>query len=82
MKTATEAGSGKPLKQLRKEKDEENEARALLEEMQQNSETEQRLYRELEEYMYSLDGEFGRPQNISDTIWANDAKQRYEVGEP
>ena len=51
----------KTLKQLRKEKDEDNEARALQEEMQQNfdaaramaSETEQGLYRELEEDMYS-----------------------------
>ena len=66
----------KTLKQLRKERDEENHARALLEEMQQNldeaharaSETEQRLHRKLEKYMYSWDRESGRPQNDSDNI--------------
>ena len=58
------------LKQLRQEEDEEDEARALLENMQQNvdeahakaSETKRRFYREIEEDLYSLDQEFGRPQ--------------------
>ena len=43
------------------------------------SETEQRLYRELEEYMNSWDRECGRPQDISDNL-ANNAKQQYEAG--
>ena len=42
------------------------------------SETEQRLCRELEVYMYSCDRGSGRPQNISDILWemmqSNDTK--------
>ena len=64
------------LKQLRKERDEENEARALLEEMQQNleaharaSETERILCLEHEDYMYSWDREVGRPNNLSAKNW-------------
>ena len=67
----------KILKQLRKERDEENEARSLLEEKQQNldeahakaSETEQRLYLELEEYMFSWDREFGRTTEPHRETW-------------
>ena len=65
------------MKQLREERDEENEARALLEEMQRNldeaharpCETERRLYQELEEYMYSWEREVGGPNNLSAKIW-------------
>ena len=54
---------GKALKQLRKDRDEENATRELLEEMQQNvddtqeraSESERNLCRELEECMCSWD---------------------------
>ena len=76
----------KTLKQLRKERDEENEVRALLEEMQQNldeaharaSETERRLCQELEDYMCSWDREVGRPNNliahIQQMMQSNDTK--------
>ena len=55
--------------QFRKEEQEEYEARALLEAMQKNvneaharaSETLQRLFMEIEEYMHSLDREAERP---------------------
>ena len=62
------------------------EARAVLEEMQENvdeahaggSEAEQRLCREPEVYTYSWDRGSGRPQNISDILWemmqSNDTK--------
>ena len=76
----------KTLKQLRKEENEEYEARALLEAVQQtvneayarDSENNLELYRELKKYMYSWDRECGRPQNISDKLWqmmqSNDTK--------
>ena len=62
------------VKQLRKESEEENQARVLLEEIQQNfdeaharaSETEQELCRELGEYMHSWDQELERPHYIMD----------------
>ena len=42
------------------------------------SETLQRLFKEIEEYMHSLDREAERPQKISDKIWqmvqSNDTK--------
>ena len=67
----------KALKQHRKDRDEENAARELLEEMQQNvddaharsSESERRLCQELEEFMYSWDREVGTPYNLSAKIW-------------
>ena len=71
------------LKKLRKEREEENEARALLEEMQQNleeaharaSETERKLYRELGEYTHSWEKALERPHYIMDKIWqSNDTK--------
>ena len=74
------------MKQLLKEENEENDARALLEEMQKNvdeahakaSETKQRLYRELEDFMYTWDRGSGRTPNISGKSWqmlqSNDTK--------
>ena len=66
----------KTLKQLREEEKEEYEGRALLEAMQKNvdeayaraSETKQRLYRELEEFMY-----FGRSKSTC-TPWTENLK--------
>ena len=71
------------LNKLRQEREEENEARALLQEMQQNldeaharaSETERKMCRECGEYTHSWEQELGRPvlhhgQNVAD-----DAKQ-------
>ena len=62
----------KTLKQLRKEEDEADEARTLLDYMQQNvddteakvTETRRPLYREINEYMHSWDQELGRPHYI------------------
>ena len=76
----------KALKQHRKDRHEGNAARELLEEMQQNvgeaharaSESEKSLWKELKEYMYPWDREFGRPNNLSTKIWkriqSNNAK--------
>ena len=71
----------KTSKRLRTERDEENEARALPEEVQQNlgeaharaSETERRLCQELENYMYSWDREVGSPKQPQRPNLANDA---------
>ena len=74
------------LKKLRKEREDESEARALLEEMQQileeaharASEVERKLCRELGEYTQSWEKETGRPHYIMDKIWqmvqSNDTK--------
>ena len=76
----------KILMQLCDEEKEEYEACARLEAMQKNvneahtraSETAQRLFEEIEEYMRSLDRESERPLNISDKNWqmmqSNDTK--------
>ena len=76
----------KPLKQRRKDEEEAEEARTLLNDMQQNvdeadakvTQTTCRLYREINEYMHSWDQELGRPHHIMDKMWqmmqSNDTK--------
>ena len=62
----------KTLTQLRKDEEEANEARTLLDEMQRNvdeadakiTETRSRLYRETTEDMHSWDQELGRPHHV------------------
>ena len=63
--------------QLQKEREEEEEARGLAEEMQRNideaqaraSETERKLDRVHGEYIYSYGKEMGRPRYIMDEMW-------------
>ena len=65
------------IKQVRKERKEEDEARALLEEMQKHLEeaqarasaTEQKLSGRYDEYMKTLTEDRGRPHFIMDIIW-------------
>ena len=76
----------KLFKQLRKERKEEDEARALLEEMQKNLEeaqakasaTELKLSGRYDEYMRTWTEDRGRPHFIMDKIWhmlqGNDTK--------
>ena len=74
------------LKQLRKEREEEDEARALIEEMRQNleeahpraSETERKLCLKFGEYMHSWNQELERPHYVMNDMWrmmqSNDTK--------
>ena len=67
----------KGLKQLRKAREEERAAKELQEEMLENVEKAQErvlqlaenLWKELDEYMYSWEQEFGRPNHLSTKIW-------------
>ena len=67
------------LKQLREEREEEHEARALNEEMQQNlevaharaSETARKLCRVLGDYIHSWEQELERPRYVMDKMWQN-----------
>ena len=68
---------GCTLEQLRKDEDEADEVRTLLDDMQHNVdeaeakaiETRRRLYREIHEYMHSWDQELGRPHYFLDNVW-------------
>ena len=73
----------KTLQQLRKAEDEADEAHALLNDMQQNVDeaeatVRRRRHREIDEYMYSWDQEWGRPHFVMDKVWqmmqTNDTK--------
>ena len=73
----------KLLKQLRKDRKDEDEAKALLKEMQINLEeawarsaaTELQVCSRFDEYMRTWDEDRGRPNFIMDKIWqSNDTK--------
>ena len=87
-KKEIDVGSGTSSWKFEKRKDEEDEARCLIEEMQGNCdaaqngsyEAEQKLYKILWEYIESLDKEQGRPEivmtNSGSSCWSEAARTR------